>query len=62
MTYVRTKLALEALGPGDVLSVRLAGDEPLRNVPRSAEADGHVILSMVRADDGTHRVRIRKGG
>ena len=38
MTFVRTKLKLERMQSGEVLSVRLRGEEPLRNVPRAAEA------------------------
>ena len=36
MTFVRTKLKLERMRPGEILSVRLRGEEPLRNVPRAA--------------------------
>jgi TusA-related sulfurtransferase len=62
MTYVRTKLRLEALAPGAVLEVLLRGEEPLRNVPRSAREEGHEVLSLEPLADGTHRVRIRKQG
>lgn len=62
MTYVRTKLRLEALAPGTVLEVLLRGDEPLRNVPRSAREEGHEVLSLEPLPDGTHRLRIRKLG
>jgi tRNA 2-thiouridine synthesizing protein A len=41
MTFVRTRLALDAMQGGEVLLVRLRGDEPLRNVPRSAQQLGH---------------------
>jgi len=41
MTWVRTKLALERLASGDVLTVRCAPGEALDNVPRSARAAGH---------------------
>ncbi len=44
MTYVRVKLALERLEPGQVLEVVLSGDEPWRNVPRSVKEDGHELL------------------
>ncbi len=44
MTYVRVKLALERLQPGQTLEVRLTGDEPWRNVPRSAAEEGHHII------------------
>lgn len=61
MTWVRVKLALERLAAGQVLEVLLQGDEPLRNIPRSAAGDGHEILSS-EAAGSDHRLRIRKGG
>ncbi len=45
MTYVRVKLALERLVPGQTLEVVLSGEEPWRNVPRSVVEDGHEVLS-----------------
>ena len=47
MTFVRTKLRLERMQPGEVLAVRLRGEEPLRNVPRAARDEGHIILGIV---------------
>lgn len=43
MTWVRTKLALERLGAGEVLEVRCAPGEALENVPASARAAGHEV-------------------
>lgn len=62
MTYVRTKLALEALKAGEVLEVRLRGDEPRRNVPASARDDGHAVLALVPQADGSLVLLLRKGG
>jgi tRNA 2-thiouridine synthesizing protein A len=59
MTFVRTKLKLERMRPGEVLSVRLRGEEPLRNVPRAARDEGHTILG-IDADGDTHIVTIRR--
>lgn len=59
MTFVRTKLRLERMHPGEVLAVRLRGDEPLRNVPRAARDEGHVILG-IEADGDIHIVTIRR--
>jgi TusA-related sulfurtransferase len=59
MTFVRTKLRLERMRPGEVLSVRLRGDEPLRNVPRAAREEGHLILGIV-AEGNDHIVTIRR--
>ena len=60
MTFVRTKLRLERMRPGEVLNVRLRGEEPLRNVPRAARDEGHVILGIV-AEGDEHIVTIRRG-
>ena len=43
MTWVRTKLALESLAPGDELDVRCRPGEALENVPRSAREAGHAV-------------------
>ena len=43
MTWVRTKLALERLAPGEELAVTCADGEALENVPRSARAAGHRV-------------------
>lgn len=59
MTFVRTKLRLERMRPGEVLRVRLRGDEPLRNVPKAARDEGHSILGIV-ADGSDHIVTIRR--
>ena len=60
MTWVRVKLALERIGAGEWLEVLLRGDEPLRNIPRSAAADGHHVEAAQPAG-GDHRLLIRKG-
>jgi tRNA 2-thiouridine synthesizing protein A len=43
MTWVRTKLALERLGPGEELVVLCPEGEALENVPRSAREAGHDV-------------------
>lgn len=59
MTFVRTKLRLERMQSGEILAVRLRGDEPLRNVPRAARDEGHTILA-IEADGDAHIVTIRR--
>lgn len=59
MTYVRVKLAVEALEEGATLEVLLRGSEPLLNVPRSAREDGHEVLSLQPLDDGAARLLLR---
>jgi TusA-related sulfurtransferase len=60
MTFVHTRLALDRLSPGEMLRVRLRGDEPRRNVPRSASDLGHEIVSLTDEPDGTTVVVIRR--
>ncbi len=62
MTFVRTRLALDRMAPGAILQLRLRGEEPRRNVPRTATEQGHAVLSEVPQPDGTTLLRIRKGG
>ncbi|MER2566090.1 MAG: sulfurtransferase TusA family protein [Myxococcaceae bacterium] len=56
MTWVRVKLKLESLETGDTLEVLLKGDEPLRNLPRNAAEDGHVVRSLEVQPDGTSKL------
>ena len=61
MTFVRTRLALDKMQPGEVLRVRLRGAEPLENVPRTAREQGHDVLALDKAADGTATLLIRRG-
>ncbi|OUJ13872.1 sulfurtransferase TusA family protein [Acetobacter okinawensis] len=60
MTFVRTRLALDVLAPGGLLAVRLMGEEPHRNVSRSARALGHSIVADTPQPDGSVVLTIRK--
>jgi TusA-related sulfurtransferase len=57
--FVKTKLKLETMEAGQVLAVILDEGEPIKNVPRSVEDDGHTVLSQERWQD-SYRVMIRK--
>lgn len=61
MTFVRTRLALDRLVPGQVLLVRLRGEEPVRNVPRTAAEQGHEVISVETGTDGVTSVMLRRG-
>lgn len=58
MTWVRVKLRLEALETGDTLEVLLRGAEPLRNLPRNAADEGHLVRSLDALEDGSTRLVI----
>jgi TusA-related sulfurtransferase len=59
ITYVRTKLKLESMAPGAVLEIWLSRDEAVRGVPRSAQEDGHQVLSLEPQVDGSWRLLLR---
>lgn len=58
LNYVKTSLLLEQMNRGEVLSVLLS-EEGARNVPASAELDGHKVLS-VKKEGGQWRLLIQK--
>jgi TusA-related sulfurtransferase len=62
MTFVRTRLALDRMQPGQVLRVLLRGEEPRRNVPRTAAEQGHAVLRQAELPGGAAEVWIRKKG
>jgi TusA-related sulfurtransferase len=57
--FVKTKLKLEAMEQGQILSVLLDDGDPIRNVPRSVSNEGHTILSQDLVE-GSYRVLIRR--
>lgn len=59
--FVKTKLRLETLEPGQILAVLLDDGEPIRNVPQSVANEGHTVLAQ-ESVSGSHRVIIRKRG
>ena len=60
MTFVRTRLALDALAPGQILLVRLKGEEPTRNVPRTAAEQGHTVLAQETDANGVTHLWLRR--
>lgn len=62
MTFVRVKLALERMTPDAMLVVRLNDGEPLRNVPRSARAEGYKVEELGPESPGSrvHRLCITR--
>ena len=58
--FVKTKLKLEAMSPGQVLKVVLDPGEPIKNVPRSAQEEGHEVLSISERPDGLFDLRLKK--
>jgi TusA-related sulfurtransferase len=63
LTWVKTRIALDPLQPGDRLEVLLRAGEPLENVPRTAEEEGHRVAERAPLAGGEGwRVVLVKGG
>jgi TusA-related sulfurtransferase len=63
MTFVKTKLALSRLQPGDVLNVKVTEGEPLDNVPKSAAEQGFKVLSVKETETpGIYNIEIMVNG
>ncbi|WP_142849400.1 sulfurtransferase TusA family protein [Telmatospirillum sp. J64-1] len=64
MTFVKTKLLIEKMAKGEVAEIRLKGEEPLKNVPRSVAELGHHIRNLSpeegEGSTGVHRLFICK--
>ena len=45
-TFVKSKLALEEMKPGQILRVIVDNPESADNVPRSVKNEGHAVLSV----------------
>ena len=57
--FVKTKLKLETMEEGQILSVILDAGDPIRNVPQSVSNEGHQVLSQEPVDQ-SYRVIIRR--
>lgn len=61
MTFVRARLRLDRMQPGEILEIRFRGEEPRRNLHRSLAEQGHSVLLMEFEEDGSGRLLIKKG-
>jgi len=62
MTFVKTKLELEELEPGQVLEVLIREGEALENVARSCAMEGDEVIAREERAGGVWRLLVRRGG
>ena len=58
LTFVHTRLAIDGMRSGMVLSILLKKGEPLENVPRSLKELGHTVLSLKPVDGSPDSYRL----
>jgi len=62
MNFVKTKLKLETLPSGAQLEVILDDGEPIANVPKSLEEQGHRVLKQECISDGQWKILVERSG
>jgi TusA-related sulfurtransferase len=60
-TFVKTKLALENLRPGQILRVLVDNDDSGENVPRSVRMEGHQILEASKVNPTDWAILVQRG-
>jgi tRNA 2-thiouridine synthesizing protein A len=61
MTFVLVRLALDQMKSGQILEIRLRGAEPRRNLPLTAQEQGHEVLSISDLENGEAVILLRHG-
>ena len=61
MTFVLVRLALDQMKSGEILEIRLRGAEPRRNLPLTAQEQGHEVLSISDLENGDSVILLRHG-
>ena len=60
MTFVRAKLLMERMKPGETAEILLSGGDSLENVPRSIWEHGYQIISLEPESDDIYKLIIKK--
>jgi TusA-related sulfurtransferase len=60
-TFVKAKLAIEDMEPGQVLEILLDYEEASRSIPKSMEDHGHQVLKLEKINETDWVLQIRKG-
>jgi TusA-related sulfurtransferase len=64
LTFVRTKLLIERMAPGEIAVLLLRGAEPLANIPRALSAQRHELLELrplaQPTEEAVYHLRFRK--
>ena len=60
-TFVKSKLAIEEMEPGQILRIIVDHAPAVENVPRNMENEGNEVLEVSRINDTDWQLIIRKG-
>ncbi len=60
MTFVKAKLAIEAMAHSEVLEIQLDYEEASRSIPKSMKDHGHDVLEVTKVNDTDWVLIVRK--
>jgi TusA-related sulfurtransferase len=60
-TFVKTKLTLETMEPGEVLKVIVDHVPATENIPKSLKGEGNEVMNVSRINDTDWQIIARKG-
>lgn len=59
-TFVKSKLTIEQMAPGEEVLVIVDYEPSSRNIPKSMKIIGEEVVSVTPKDDGTWEIVLRK--
>lgn len=59
-TFLKSKLALEGMAPGQILRVTVDNETSAQDVPRSLANAGHAVLAVDSPDPGVWTILVRR--
>ena len=60
VTFIKVQVALEKIGEGQTLEIRMNDGRPSERVPHTLKCEGHEILRIWRNQDGTVGAFVKK--
>ncbi len=61
INFVKAKIFLEEIDPGEEVEIILEEGEPLVNVTRSLKEEGHKVIKVEQFDKSCCKVTVKKG-
>ncbi|WP_457590623.1 sulfurtransferase TusA family protein [Geoglobus sp.] len=59
-TFVKTKVAMEDMEPGEVFEIITDHEPAVRDLPRSLEAEGNRVISVEEIGESEWRIVVKK--
>lgn len=59
-TFVKTKVAMEDMEPGEVFEILTDHEPAVRDLPKSLEMEGHQVLEIKEIGEDEWRIVVRK--